>query len=203
MCEDRGIEDYGQLRDLAGEDGIYKHLKDLFVKADKRFNSGLFHFAVEEGRDEPPDTITTKLKIDDKLLKDIIKRLYYPPKPLWYSPRFLPRFSARFTSSFWAKSSRLTGGHVAKVEDKPEVKKAGGVYYTPSLHRRLHRQAHRRQVARRPGPQEGVEAAHPRPCVWFRLVRPRCLRISALLAPRLVRRKTNQPNTPKPSMVAR
>ena len=27
---------------------------------------------------------------------------------------------------------RLTAGHQAKVEDKPEVKKAGGVYYTPT-----------------------------------------------------------------------
>jgi hypothetical protein len=27
---------------------------------------------------------------------------------------------------------RLTAGHQARVEDKPEVKKAGGVYYTPT-----------------------------------------------------------------------
>jgi len=27
---------------------------------------------------------------------------------------------------------RLTEGHQARVEDKPEVKKAGGVYYTPT-----------------------------------------------------------------------
>jgi hypothetical protein len=33
---------------------------------------------------------------------------------------------------FLGKVIRLTEGHRAKVEEKPEVKKAGGVYYTPS-----------------------------------------------------------------------
>ena len=28
---------------------------------------------------------------------------------------------------------RLTDGHHAKVEEKPEVRKAGGVYYTPRI----------------------------------------------------------------------
>ncbi len=30
------------------------------------------------------------------------------------------------------KVIRLTAGHQAKVEEKPEVRKAGGVYYTPT-----------------------------------------------------------------------
>jgi hypothetical protein len=30
------------------------------------------------------------------------------------------------------KVIRLTPGHQAKVEEKPEVRKAGGVYYTPT-----------------------------------------------------------------------
>ena len=33
---------------------------------------------------------------------------------------------------FLGKVIRLTDGHRAVVEDKPEVKKAGGVYYTPT-----------------------------------------------------------------------
>ena len=33
---------------------------------------------------------------------------------------------------FLGKVIRLTAGHQAKVEEKPEVKKAGGVYYTPA-----------------------------------------------------------------------
>jgi hypothetical protein len=33
---------------------------------------------------------------------------------------------------FLGKVIRLTEGHHAKVEEKPEVRKAGGVYYTPT-----------------------------------------------------------------------
>ena len=33
---------------------------------------------------------------------------------------------------FLGKVIRLTAGHQAQVEDKPEVRKAGGVYYTPA-----------------------------------------------------------------------
>ena len=33
---------------------------------------------------------------------------------------------------FLGKVIRLTEGHQAKVEEKPEVRKAGGVYYTPA-----------------------------------------------------------------------
>ena len=33
---------------------------------------------------------------------------------------------------FLGKVIRLTAGHQAKVEEKPEVRKAGGVYYTPN-----------------------------------------------------------------------
>ena len=33
---------------------------------------------------------------------------------------------------FLGKVIRLTAGHQAKVETKPEVRKAGGVYYTPT-----------------------------------------------------------------------
>jgi hypothetical protein len=32
---------------------------------------------------------------------------------------------------FLGKVIRLTAGHQAKIEEKPEVRKAGGVYYTP------------------------------------------------------------------------
>ena len=35
-------------------------------------------------------------------------------------------------NSFLGKVIRLTEGHRAKVEEKPEVRKAGGVYYTPT-----------------------------------------------------------------------
>jgi hypothetical protein len=77
MCEDRGIEPYGQLRKLLANKNIYGQLCELFEKADQRYNSGLFHFSKEPDRGEEPDTLTPKLLIDDK----IIKTLYYPDSP--------------------------------------------------------------------------------------------------------------------------
>jgi hypothetical protein len=42
-------------------------------------------------------------------------------------------FGVRTSSGvFLGKVIRLTAGHQAKVETKPEVRKAGGVYYTPT-----------------------------------------------------------------------
>jgi hypothetical protein len=81
ICEDRGIEDYGRLRALINGNRIYPRLCQLFEAADARYNSGLFHFKAEEGRHEAPDELTLALDVDDKLLHDIIKAIYYPESP--------------------------------------------------------------------------------------------------------------------------
>jgi type I restriction-modification system DNA methylase subunit len=131
ICEGRGIEDYGKLRALADQDGIYPRLGQLFKEADDRYNSGLFHFKPEKGRHEPPDQLTLSLDLDDKLLRGILKSLYYPESPYVFSA--LPAdVLGQVYEQFLGKVIRLTEGHHAKVEDKPEVKKAGGVYYTPT-----------------------------------------------------------------------
>ena len=63
-------------------------------------------------------------------LKEIIKRLYYPDSPYEFS--VLPaEILGQIYEQFLGKVIRLTEGHRAVVEDKPEVKKAGGVKYTP------------------------------------------------------------------------
>ena len=64
---------------------IYKRLFQIFRNADERYNSGLFHFEKEKERHEFPDDLTPSLDIDDKLLKDMIKRLYYPESPYEFS----------------------------------------------------------------------------------------------------------------------
>jgi len=129
--EGRGIEDYGRLRALTNGDRLYPRLCQLFEEADARYNSGLFHFKPEKGRHEPPDELTLALDIDDKLLRDIIKGLYYPESPYVFSA--LPAdILGQVYEQFLGKVIRLTEGHRAVVEEKPEVKKAGGVYYTPT-----------------------------------------------------------------------
>ena len=79
---------------------------------------------------------------------------------------------------FLGKVIRLTAGHRAVVEDKPEVRKAGGVFYTPDLHRGIHRAANPGQAVGghdaapgrghgSPGWAQGM--AHPGPGYGLRL----------------------------------
>ncbi|MHB1055445.1 MAG: Eco57I restriction-modification methylase domain-containing protein [Thermoleophilia bacterium] len=131
ICEDRGIEEYGELQGLQNGVNVYARLCELFQRADERYNSGLFHFREEKNRQGHPDDLTLNLKIDDKTLKQILKGLYYPDSPYEFS--VLPAdILGQVYEQFLGKVIRLTAGHQAKVEDKPEVKKAGGVYYTPT-----------------------------------------------------------------------
>jgi type I restriction-modification system DNA methylase subunit len=131
IAEDRGIEDYGQLQALLNGAKVYARMAERFRAADDRYNSGLFHFTPEKGRQEPPDEFTLALKIDDDTLKEIIRNLYYPDSPYEFS--VLPAdILGQVYEQFLGKVIRLTTGHQAKVEEKPEVKKAGGVYYTPT-----------------------------------------------------------------------
>ena len=131
ICEDRGIELYGKLIALQNGTQIYKRLFQLFRQADDRYNSGLFHFRSEKDRDSDVDNLTPGLVIDDKVLKDILKHLYYPDSPYEFS--VLPAdILGQVYEQFLGKVIRLTPAHHAVVEDKPEVRKAGGVYYTPT-----------------------------------------------------------------------
>jgi type I restriction-modification system DNA methylase subunit len=130
ICEDRGIEDYRRLGGLLEDENIYTRLLDQFKAADDRYNSGLFHLSAEKGR-EIPDNITPGLQFDDKVLKEIISKLYYPDSPYEFS--VLPAdILGQVYEQFLGKTIRLTNSHKAKIEEKPEVRKAGGVYYTPS-----------------------------------------------------------------------
>jgi type I restriction-modification system DNA methylase subunit len=131
ICEDRGIEPYGQLQALQNGANIYARLCEIFHRADDRYNSGLFHFSEEKDRHEPPDRLMLGLHIDDKPLKEIFKHLYYPDSPYEFSV-LSADILGQVYEQFLGKVIRLTSGHHAVVEDKPEVKKAGGVYYTPT-----------------------------------------------------------------------
>ena len=131
ICEDRGIEFYGQLRALLEGREAYTRLGQIFRKADDRYNSGLFHFNSEKDQAESPDLFTLSFKIDDKAIKDIISNLYYPDSPYEFS--VLPAdILGQVYEQFLGKVIRLTSAHRAVIEDKPEVKKAGGVFYTPT-----------------------------------------------------------------------
>jgi predicted type IV restriction endonuclease len=131
ICEDRGIEPYGRLMALENGADVYARLRVLYERADERYNSGLFHFHKERNRPGPPDTFTPSLAIDDKVLKAIFKRLYYPESPYEFSV-FPAEILGHVYERFLGSVIHLSSGGRAKVEQKPEVRKAGGVYYTPT-----------------------------------------------------------------------
>ncbi len=120
ITEDRNIEKYGKLIEIAKQKGIYKSFNDYIKIADKKYNSGLFDYK---------DWIAD-LKIDDKIFKDIVNTMYYPQCPYEFS--VLPvEILGNIYEQFLGKVITLTESHHAKIEEKPEVRKAGGVYYTP------------------------------------------------------------------------
>ncbi|MBM2815679.1 MAG: Type site-specific deoxyribonuclease [Ignavibacteria bacterium] len=129
ICEDRAIEPDKQLMSLLNGTNIYPRLTQIFLRADDKYNSGLFYFKKEKDRGETNEN-DLNIDIDDNSLKEIIKRLYYPESPYEFS--ILPvEILGQVYERFLGKVIRLTANHQAKIEEKPEVRKAGGVYYTP------------------------------------------------------------------------
>jgi len=124
ICEDRGIEPYGQLQTRVESGEVYTHLRNYFKLAEAKYDSGIFDFDA--------DKITPALKIDDRVLRTVIQGLYYPKSPYEFSVLGV-EILGNVYEQFLGKVIRLTAGHQAKVETKPEVKKAGGVYYTPQF----------------------------------------------------------------------
>jgi type I restriction-modification system DNA methylase subunit len=118
--EDRGIESEDGLLFITNvKNNVYPHLISRFRSLDKAYNGQLFkeHFS-------------ENISVDDNIIKDIIKALYPPRSPYQFDmiePEILGRIYERFLGS----KIRLTESHQAKVEEKPEVRHAGGVYYTP------------------------------------------------------------------------
>ncbi|GBU20554.1 hypothetical protein R80B4_00432 [Fibrobacteres bacterium R8-0-B4] len=124
IAEDRGIEEADLLLSASKGQNIYKKLILIFAKANAKYNSGLF---------SEVDWIDN-IDIDDKVLSNIIVNLYYPECPYEFS--VLPvEILGSIYERFLGKTIRFRtikgDTHTAVVEEKPEVKKAGGVYYTP------------------------------------------------------------------------
>ena len=129
IAEDRGVEKFGRLKELTKGKGVYEKLYKSFEEADKRYNSGLFHFNASEKGSSPVDSIAAGLKIADAPLRDIISNLYQPKSPYEFSV-----ISADILGQVYERFLGRTitvDGKSLKIEDKPDVKKAGGVFYTP------------------------------------------------------------------------
>ena len=124
IAEDKGIEDEALLLSVAKTANVYEKLIGIFAKANKKYNSGLF---------ADVDWINA-VRIDDKALSHIIVNLYYPECPYEFS--VLPvEILGSIYERFLGKTIRFRAvkgdTHTAIIEEKPEVKKSGGVFYTP------------------------------------------------------------------------
>jgi len=122
IAEDRSVEPYGTLKNAVKQGNLYQNLFEVFQRADEKYNSGLFDFK--------KDKISRNVVIENKIIRTIINELYYPECPYEFSVLSVEILGSAY-EQFLGKIIRITPAHHAKIEEKPEVRKAGGVYYTP------------------------------------------------------------------------
>ncbi len=118
--EDREIEPENTLLDKTKKsENIYKSLIPIFNSLNTTYNGLLFkkHFSED-------------IIVDDKTIHDIIRQMSYPVSPFQFDV-IEPEILGRIYEKFLGSKIRLTDSHRAKIEEKIEVRKAGGVYYTP------------------------------------------------------------------------
>lgn len=124
VCEDRNVSEWGGLRAtlhrIGSEGGdLYAALCERFRELDRSYNGYLF-------KTHP---LSEALDVDGNVLADFIRTLY-PPEGPW-------DFSAIADDILGIVYERFLGNVVTvkkqqvQVEEKPEVRHAGGVYYTP------------------------------------------------------------------------
>ena len=122
IAEDRSVEPYGSLQDTLKNGDYYQNLLRQFHIADQKYNSGLFDFS--------KDKTSGKIAIDNKVIKTIVNDLYYPISPYEFSVLSVEILGSAY-EQFLGKQISLSKTGRAVIEEKPEVRKAGGVYYTP------------------------------------------------------------------------
>lgn len=131
ICEERGTANLRRLSTLRDGVDIYPRMLELFAEADEIYRSGLFHCSRQARRSTEIDTLTPGLTIDDAPLREILQRLHGPHDAAGFAvmpPDILGQVYERFLGS----TIRLTANGEVSIEQKPELRKAGGVYYTPS-----------------------------------------------------------------------
>ncbi len=89
----------------------------------------LFHFKKEKDNTKEPDNISGKLVIENKVIKSIIGSLYAPQSDYLFNVLPVEILGSAY-EQFLGKQI-IVKGNRATIEEKPEVRKAGGVYYTP------------------------------------------------------------------------
>jgi len=125
IAEDRHVIEKRQLAEVVeewevhgGKFPIFDWLNALFHKINDDFNGEIFKPHLSE-----------EIQIDSEILARIIKRLYPPKSPYRFDVIGVELLGSIY-ERYLGNTIRLTPKQV-KVEKKPEVRKAGGVFYTP------------------------------------------------------------------------
>ena len=125
IAEDRHVIEKRQLAEVVeeweahgGKFPIFDWLNALFHKINDDFNGEIFKPHLSE-----------EIQIDSEILAHIIKRLYPPKSPYRFDVIGVELLGSIY-ERYLGNTIRLTPKQV-RVEEKPEVRKAGGVYYTP------------------------------------------------------------------------
>jgi len=125
IAEDRKIRDPRELQEIVEvwrHEGRRKplltHLKDLFYEVNADLNGDIFK----------PHACET-IDVDSNLLAEIIENLYFPKCRYRFDVIGVELLGSIY-ERYLGSTIRVTPQRV-KVEEKPEVRKAGGVYYTP------------------------------------------------------------------------
>ncbi len=127
IAEDRKIRPDRELWEIVAqwkEEGrrkpIMTHLADLFREVNDDLNGDIFKpHACESAH------------VDSDILGDIIENLYFPKTRYRFDAIGVELLGSIY-ERYLGSTIRVTPQRV-KVEEKPEVKKAGGVYYTPKF----------------------------------------------------------------------
>ena len=126
-----GHRAYGQLQASANGANIYAACASSSTRPTTATTPASSTSATKRDAAEPPDESDPRPDHRRQAAQGHPQAALLPRQPLRVlrAARRHPRAGLRAVPG---KVIRLTAGHQAKVEEKPEVKKAGGVYYTPT-----------------------------------------------------------------------
>lgn len=119
ICEDRDIEAYESLRNLAAP-GTYEAFQATLQSADDFYNSGLFRLIAND---------PLAVRVSDEVMQSILAELYYPQSPYTFAV-VEPEVLGEIYEQFLGEEITFDGGTI-QVTYKPEVREAGGVVPTP------------------------------------------------------------------------
>jgi len=115
ICEDRNFENYESLKRVT----TYEELKQLFVSADQRYDSGLFEMLDEDN-----------LSVSDDIIINIFQSLYYPNNSYEFSV-IDPYIIGQIYELFLDESLEIKEDGTICVVLKPEMVDSQGAVNTP------------------------------------------------------------------------